>query len=210
MEKERLREIALEIGKQSGAFSSITQQSQSLLPDPIMPVLSSFPTFTSFPIANNAVPQPVIEIPQIQPREYSQAYLDAVAASQRIAASRNLNEALSCSNSNDSASNDFLIQASTISKSFRFIEVSLMERTRIMIGFFLIEDVESSRRDRKKRSRWGGSENDKTFIPGMPTVLPSSLDAHQQEAYLGSYNIHGLFSQKHSIKHSFIFNKQKF
>ncbi|XP_023036656.1 U1 small nuclear ribonucleoprotein 70 kDa isoform X2 [Drosophila willistoni] len=39
-------------------------------------------------------------------------------------------------------------------------------------------------RKRKRKSRWGGSENDKTFIPGMPTILPSTLDPAQQEAYL--------------------------
>ncbi|XP_055384706.1 splicing factor 1 isoform X2 [Condylostylus longicornis] len=37
---------------------------------------------------------------------------------------------------------------------------------------------------KKKRSRWGGTENDKTFIPGMPTILPSTLDPNQQQAYL--------------------------
>lgn len=59
-----------------------------------------------------------------------------------------------------------------------------------MIFFSIEGDAESLlARQRKKKSRWGGSENDKTFIPGMPTVLPSSLDSHQQEAYLGSYNI---------------------
>ncbi|XP_004536583.1 splicing factor 1 [Ceratitis capitata] len=39
-------------------------------------------------------------------------------------------------------------------------------------------------RKRRKRSRWGGTENDKTFIPGMPTILPPTLDSAQQEAYL--------------------------
>lgn len=43
-------------------------------------------------------------------------------------------------------------------------------------------------RAKKKKSRWGGSENDKTFIPGMPTILPATLDSHQQEAYLGDYS----------------------
>lgn len=42
-------------------------------------------------------------------------------------------------------------------------------------------------RRRKKKSRWGGSDNEKTFIPGMPTVLPSTMSADQQEAYLGKY-----------------------
>ncbi|KAL5274424.1 SF1 family protein [Megaselia abdita] len=39
-------------------------------------------------------------------------------------------------------------------------------------------------RSKKKKSRWGGTEHDKTFIPGMPTILPSTLDPTQQEAYL--------------------------
>lgn len=43
---------------------------------------------------------------------------------------------------------------------------------------------------RKRKSRWA-STNDgtegKTFIPGMPTILPSNLNADQQEAYLGDY-----------------------
>ncbi|XP_037071312.1 splicing factor 1-like [Pollicipes pollicipes] len=39
-------------------------------------------------------------------------------------------------------------------------------------------------RSRKRRSRWGGDENDKTFIPGMPTILPTNLNKDQEEAYL--------------------------
>lgn len=43
-------------------------------------------------------------------------------------------------------------------------------------------------RKRKKKSRWAtGPENEKTFIPGMPTILPSNLNPDQQEAYLGNY-----------------------
>lgn len=49
-------------------------------------------------------------------------------------------------------------------------------------------ETAAARRDRKKKSRWGGGEADKTFIPGMPTILPSTLDPTQQEAYLGKYN----------------------
>lgn len=44
-------------------------------------------------------------------------------------------------------------------------------------------------KSKKKKSRWGGTENDKTFIPGMPTILPATLDAHQQEAYLGEIQL---------------------
>lgn len=49
-------------------------------------------------------------------------------------------------------------------------------------------------KSKKKKSRWGGTENDKTFIPGMPTILPATLDAHQQEAYLGEIEL-VLFNQ---------------
>ncbi|KAH8382247.1 hypothetical protein KR009_002556 [Drosophila setifemur] len=47
----------------------------------------------------------------------------------------------------------------------------------------------AAERKRKRKSRWGGSENDKTFIPGMPTILPSTLDPAQQEAYLVQFQI---------------------
>lgn len=113
MERDRLRQIALEF-KQSGAFSSIATQSQSFqnpfqqnLPTiPLLSSLSSFPTFTSFPMMNTHV-APVVELqPQPQPpKEKSQAFLEAIAASQRIAASKNFNEIFTCSNSNDSTSN---------------------------------------------------------------------------------------------------------
>ncbi|CAG9857649.1 unnamed protein product [Phyllotreta striolata] len=39
-------------------------------------------------------------------------------------------------------------------------------------------------RKKKKRSRWGGSEHEKIFIPGMPTILPPNLNKDQEEAYL--------------------------
>ena len=39
-------------------------------------------------------------------------------------------------------------------------------------------------RKRRKKSRWGGGEEDKTFIPGMPTMLPQGLNKDQEEAYL--------------------------
>lgn len=43
-------------------------------------------------------------------------------------------------------------------------------------------------RKRKKKSRWASS-NDSCIVPGMPTILPSNLNADQQEAYLGNYKI---------------------
>ncbi len=43
----------------------------------------------------------------------------------------------------------------------------------------------ASDRKRKRRSRWGGGDaEDKTFIPGMPTMMPSGLSKEQEEAYL--------------------------
>lgn len=65
-----------------------------------------------------------------------------------------------------------LIAIATIVNLFNFLGLSAAEERR-----------------RKKKSRWGGSDNEKTFIPGMPTVLPSTLSADQQEAYLGNYSL---------------------
>ena len=57
-------------------------------------------------------------------------------------------------------------------------------------GASRLKKQESTNTKRKKKSRWA-STNDgtegKTFIPGMPTILPSNLNADQQEAYLGDY-----------------------
>ncbi|KAL7302868.1 hypothetical protein TKK_0004100 [Trichogramma kaykai] len=48
------------------------------------------------------------------------------------------------------------------------------------------ETEKESREERRKRrkSRWGGSEHEKIFIPGMPTVLPTNLTPEQEKAYL--------------------------
>jgi len=48
------------------------------------------------------------------------------------------------------------------------------------------QEKESKEGERKKRkkTRWSGSEHDKTFIPGMPTVLPTNLTPEQEKAYL--------------------------
>lgn len=60
------------------------------------------------------------------------------------------------------------------------------EFTHLLFVLHFVED--GTDRKKRKRSRWGGTENDKTFIPGMPTILPPTLDSAQQEAYLGKYN----------------------
>ncbi|CAL4088135.1 unnamed protein product, partial [Meganyctiphanes norvegica] len=51
------------------------------------------------------------------------------------------------------------------------------------------EDIRASAhpgdaRKRRRKSRWQGDEKDKTFIPGMPTVLPANMSNEQEEAYL--------------------------
>lgn len=44
-------------------------------------------------------------------------------------------------------------------------------------------ETKEERRKRKK-SRWGSDEKDKSFILGMPTVLPTNLSKEQEAAYL--------------------------
>ena len=56
-------------------------------------------------------------------------------------------------------------------------------------GSFVKEEPnkEESREERRKKrkSRWGGADGtEKTFIPGMPTMMPQGLSADQEEAYL--------------------------
>lgn len=51
-----------------------------------------------------------------------------------------------------------------------------------LIVYVLASDAND--RKRKKKSRWGGSDLEKTFIPGMPTVLPHNLTKEQEEAYI--------------------------
>lgn len=48
-------------------------------------------------------------------------------------------------------------------------------------------ETPDERRARRRRTRWLGSEHDKTFIPGLPTMLPSTLTRDQEEQYLCEY-----------------------
>ena len=46
-------------------------------------------------------------------------------------------------------------------------------------------ETKEERRARKRKSRWGGNDGvEKTFIPGMPTMMPQGLSKEQEEAYL--------------------------
>lgn len=55
---------------------------------------------------------------------------------------------------------------------------------------FLVDNNSDScdgTKKRKKKSRWAGGDNEKIFIPGMPTILPAGMTQDQQEAYLGKF-----------------------
>jgi hypothetical protein len=67
-------------------------------------------------------------------------------------------------------------------------------------------------RRRNKKSRWATSNDGaegKTFIPGMPTILPSNLNPDQQEAYLGNYKNASCYtpSYTHVFYHTSIITK---
>lgn len=62
---------------------------------------------------------------------------------------------------------------------FRVITMTIVYVWRVYV---LASDAND--RKRKKKSRWGGSDLEKTFIPGMPTVLPHNLTKEQEEAYI--------------------------
>ena len=52
--------------------------------------------------------------------------------------------------------------------------------------FYWIEILDSDKKKKKRKSRWG-TEEKKTFIPGMPTTMPSNLTPDQQEAYVSKF-----------------------
>lgn len=61
-------------------------------------------------------------------------------------------------------------------------------------------ETAAERRLRRRRTRWMGSEHDKTFIPGLPTVLPSTLTKEQEDQYLREYHHHHTKKQPVSQK----------
>jgi splicing factor 1 len=48
--------------------------------------------------------------------------------------------------------------------------------------------AEREERRKRRKSRWNNDEKDKSFILGMPTVLPTNLSKEQEEAYLCKYS----------------------
>jgi hypothetical protein len=55
------------------------------------------------------------------------------------------------------------------------------------------KDLKDGERKKRKKTRWSGSEHDKTFIPGMPTVLPTNLTPEQEKAYLCKFLSFNIF-----------------
>ncbi|XP_014246784.1 splicing factor 1 [Cimex lectularius] len=47
-----------------------------------------------------------------------------------------------------------------------------------------LEGLTKEERRKRKKSRWGGDEMEKSFILGMPTVLPTNLSKEQEQAYI--------------------------
>lgn len=45
----------------------------------------------------------------------------------------------------------------------------------------------SGSKKKKRKSRWNTDEEDKTVIPGMPTVIPPSLTKEQEKQYISMY-----------------------
>lgn len=116
MERQRLREIAMEL--KAAQFSVLGDvHAPAPMPAPVPLMSLTVPMFMPEP-----PPKP----------EVSQAFLEAVAASQRIAASKNFAEIFNCTNSNDSASNgptpmeemNHAISNTATSKSFLVILLS--------------------------------------------------------------------------------------
>ena len=58
--------------------------------------------------------------------------------------------------------------------------------TKVLFIIIITGESKEERRKRKK-SRWGSDEKDKSFILGMPTVLPTNLSKEQEAAYLCEY-----------------------
>ena len=59
-----------------------------------------------------------------------------------------------------------------------------------MVKMFRSQSMTCFRR-KKRKSRWT-DESSKTFIPGLPTMIPGGMTKEQEEAYLCKYQIIGV------------------
>lgn len=65
------------------------------------------------------------------------------------------------------------------------INASILGKSQASSGMASNSAESREERRRKRKSRWGGDEStEKTFIPGMPTMMPQGLSKDQEEAYL--------------------------
>ena len=55
-------------------------------------------------------------------------------------------------------------------------------------------------RRKKRKSRWT-DESSKTFIPGLPTMIPAGMTKDQEEAYLCKYHIISVSKYLYLIVH---------
>lgn len=133
----------------------------------------------------------------------SSALAIAAAKAKDLMRSKNLTESVKNTNNGSSVTSNgnessrdgklYLIQL-IISILLKFSCISSAEEYRANSAENSISGLGegNSREDRKrkKKSRWATTSDgtDKTFIPGMPTILPSNLNPDQQEAYLGNYS----------------------
>lgn len=58
-----------------------------------------------------------------------------------------------------------------------------------IVYIIVITGESKEERRKRKKSRWGSDEKDKSFILGMPTVLPTNLSKEQEAAYLCKYAV---------------------
>lgn len=62
-----------------------------------------------------------------------------------------------------------------------------MQRCFYINLFIKFLSAEREERRKRRKSRWGQDEKEKSFILGMPTVLPTNLSKEQEAAYLCKY-----------------------
>lgn len=67
-------------------------------------------------------------------------------------------------------------------------EENPIKKTKLMVIDGSAENLEP-RRKRKRASRWEGTEQDRAFIPGMPTTVPPNMSKEQEKAYLTQLRI---------------------
>lgn len=63
-----------------------------------------------------------------------------------------------------------------------------MKVTSVVCIVFHLSSTDFSQKKQRKKSRWSSETPDqKTVIPGMPTVIPPGLTRDQERAYIGNF-----------------------